>query len=457
MATSYGGRAARRYMASLPRARRSPAVPVLVIVWAGAAVVLALWWRNTQAVSGTAEWLIGASRITGLLAGYGGAVLVAFMARVPTLERRVGSDRVARWHAMGGRYTLCLMIAHLVLVIWGYALQGNTGIIDQTLTLVFDYPDMGKATVGTVLLLVVGVVSVAVVRRRLSYETWFYLHLTTYVGVYLAFWHQLTNGAEFLGDAAARTFWYVLYIGAAALVLWYRILAPAVLNMRHHLRVESVVPEAPGVLSILITGRRLHTLRAEPGQFFRWRFMTKGLRWTANPYSLSAMPRPDLLRITVKAVGGHSAALADLEPGTRVWAEGPYGSLTAARRKGDKVLLIAGGAGITPLRALFEVLPARPGDLKLLYRAHSEEDLALREELETIAAARGAQLYYSVNTPDGKRAARLTAGTLRKVAPDIEEHDVYLCGPPAMADAAWSALREAGVPGNRIHQESFEL
>jgi ferredoxin-NADP reductase len=304
---------------------------------------------------------------------------------------------------------------------------------------------------------VVAIVSAGAIRRRVSYETWYYLHLATYVALYLAFWHQIALGSEFLGDDVARAGWYGLYIGVAALVVWYRILAPIRLNLRHRLRVETVVPEASGVVSILIGGRRLRALRAEPGQFFRWRFLTRGLRWSANPYSLSAFPRADVLRITVKATGDHSAALRALRPGTRVWAEGPFGALTAARRSSPKVLLIAGGVGITPLRTLFEVLPAREGDLTLMYWARREEDLVLREELTTIALARKARLLFAVTQAEGGQAVPLDSDTLRRTVPDIAEHDVYLCGPPGMTDAAWQALRDVGVPKRRIHHETFEL
>lgn len=439
------------------RRRRSPAIPLLALAWAGAAAVLWLWWRDTPAVPGTAaDWLVNAGRLTGLLAGYAIALVIAQMARVPALERRVGSDRVARWHAMSGRYSLCLVIAHVALTLYGYALQAHTGIVAQTVSVVTDYPDMIKATIGTLMLLFVGFVSAGAVRRRMRYELWYYLHLLTYAAVYLAFWHQLATGSEFLGSAAARTAWYALYIAVGALLLWYRVLTPVRLNRRHRMRVESVVQETPGVVSVLISGRRLHRLGAEAGQFFRWRFLAKGLRWSANPYSLSAPPRPDMLRITVKAVGGHSGALARLRPGTRVWAEGPYGAMTAARRSRGKVLLLAGGAGITPLRALFETLPGLPGDLTLLYRARTAEELALRDELEAIADERGAQLLYAVNGPDGRRPA-ITAKMLRKILPDIALHDVYLCGPPGLAEESYSALREAGVPDRRIHHESFEF
>ncbi|KOU77813.1 ferric reductase [Streptomyces sp. MMG1533] len=439
------------------RPRRSPAAPLLVLFWAGMAAVLWLWWHNTPAVAATtADRLVNAGRITGLLAGYAIALVIAQMARVPALERRVGSDRVVRWHARSGRYALSLTLAHVVLILYGYALQADTGIVAQTVLVVTDYPRMIEAAVGTLLLLLVGFVSAGAVRRRMRYELWYYLHLLTYAAVYLAFWHQLATGVEFVGDATARTAWYALYVTVGALLLWYRVLTPVRLNLRHRMRVESVVQEAPGVVSVLIRGRRLHRLGAEAGQFFRWRFLTKGLRWSANPYSLSAPPRPDLLRITVKAVGEHSAALAGLAPGTRVWAEGPYGAMTAARRSRGKVLLLAGGAGITPLRALFETLPGAPGDLTLLYRARTPEELALRDELEAIADERGAQLLYAVNSPDGRRPA-ITAKMLRRILPDIARHDVYLCGPSGLAEESYAALREAGVPHRRIHHESFEF
>jgi predicted ferric reductase len=407
-------------------------------------------------VVGLAGWLTDAGRIAGLLCGYSCAVLVALMARVPLLERRIGSDRVARWHAMAGRYTVCLLVAHVTLILFGYAAQDGAGIVHETLSVVFDYPDMLKATTGTLILFAVGITSARAARRRISHEFWYYLHLLTYVAVFLTFFHQLALGSDFVGDTAAQAAWYVLYLGTAALVVWFRLLVPVRLNLRHKLRVESVYREAPGVFSIVVRGERLDELNAQAGQFFRWRFLSDGMRWTSTPYSLSAPPRPDLMRITVKALGDHSAAVGLLRPGTRVWAEGPYGALTAERHTGRKALLIAGGVGITPLRALFETLPGGPGDVTLLYRASTAEDLALGAELEAIAQWRGARVLYAVNGADGTRP-RFTADSLREAVPDLTAHDVYLCGPPAMARDLYRALRAAGVPDRRIHHESFEL
>ncbi|MEU2773005.1 ferric reductase-like transmembrane domain-containing protein [Streptomyces sp. NPDC007162] len=434
--------------------RRSPAAAVLTALWAGAAAVLALWWSDTGSIVGAAGWLTGAGRMAGLLCGYACAVLVALMARVPLLEVRVGSDRVARWHAMAGRYTVCLLVAHVVLILTGYAAQDHAPVVREAVDVVLHYPEMLKATAGTAILFAVGITSARAVRRRTSYEFWYYVHLLTYAAVFLAFGHQLALGNDLNGKPVATAFWYALYLGAAALVLWFRVLAPVRLNLRHRLRVESVQQEAPGVYSVVIRGRRIGELGAQAGQFFRWRFFGgDGMGWTSTPYSLSAPPRGDLLRITVKALGDHSAAVPLLRPGTRVWAEGPYGSLTADRATGRRSLLIAAGVGVTPLRALFETLP---GEVTLLYRARTAEDLALGGELEAIARWRGARVLYALNGPRGERPA-LTPEALRASFPGLAAHDVYICGPHGFAQEMYGALRAAGVPDRRIHHESFEL
>ncbi|WP_042395375.1 ferredoxin reductase family protein [Streptacidiphilus carbonis] len=433
---------------------------LLTAIGLGAAVVVFLWWNNTASVVSTAAWITNAGRLCGLLAGYAAPVLVVLMARIPLIDRTLGSDRLARWHAMGGRYMVGLVLSHVLLIIWGYALTDHNGLVHQTAQLVFHYPDMLKATIGTLLLLGVGAVSARAARRRLSYETWYYLHLATYVAIFLTFFHQLANGAEFVLEAKARIAWYGLYVGSAALILWFRFAVPTMLAFRHRLRVAEVRPEGPGVHSVFITGRFLNELAGatRSGQFFRWRFLQRGLLLAGNPYSLSAPPNADYLRITVKDLGGHSAALARLRPGTRVFAEGPYGAFTADRRPGrrGKVLLLAAGVGITPLRALFESIPARNGELTLVYRASSEDDLIFRAELESIAEARGARLYYLVGSRS-RIGEPLQARSLLGILPDLREHTVFLCGPDGMTRTAHEALETAGVPRNRIHHESFEF
>jgi predicted ferric reductase len=426
---------------------------VLAVIGMGAVAVIALWWHSTPDVSGFGGWLTGAGEILGLLAGYGVVVLVALMARLPPLERGIGTDQLARWHAMGGRYVVCIVVAHGLLILWGYAVEAHTTVVSETAWLLTQYPDVLMATVAGFLLLGVGIVSMRAARRRMRYETWYYLHLYTYLAVALAFSHQFAVGASFINNLAARFWWSAMYLTVAVLVLWYRVAVPLRAFARHEFKVIGVKAEGPGVISVYIGGRHLDELAAEPGQFFRWRFLTRSLWWSSHPYSLSAAPGTDVMRITVKDLGDHSQALSRLRPGTRVIAEGPYGAFTAGR-SGRGVVLLAGGVGITPLRAMFSTLP---GPVTLIYRASSERDIVFRTELDAIAAARGATVYYLVGSRAEIGGDPLSPKMLRSLVPGLDQQEVYVCGPSGMTSAAVSALRAAGVPRRQIHFESFEF
>jgi ferredoxin-NADP reductase len=218
------------------------------------------------------------------------------------------------------------------------------------------------------------------------------------------------------------------------------------------MRVAGVRPEGPGVVSIAVTGDHLAELHAQPGQFFRWRFLTPDLWRTAHPFSLSAAPTATELRLTVKALGDGSTDLQDVPIGTWVIAEGPYGAVTSARRSRRNVLLIAGGVGITPMRALFETLPLGPGeDLLLLYRARTPEELLFRDELDAIAVRRGARVGYLL----GADREPLSAAGLQRMVPDLADRDVYLCGSPGLTSAVRASLRTAGLPPGQLHEERF--
>ena len=427
------------------------------VIALGAAAVIALWWYSTPRTGGTGALLTGAGDALGLLAGYGFVMLVALMARLPPLERGIGADRLARWHAMGGRCVITLVTGHVLLIVWGLAVTAHEKVTSETGTLLTAYPDVLMATAGWFLLLGVAAFSARAARRRLSYETWYYAHLYTYLAIALAFSHQFADGPAFTSNLAARVAWSALYGTVAALIVWYRVLTPLWNAARHRFTVQSIQPEAPGVVSVFITGQDFGRLRAEPGQFFRWRFLTRELGWQSHPYSLSAMPRPDLIRITVKARDGHADSLAHLEPGTRVIAEGPYGAFTPSVSN-QPVLLIAGGVGITPVRAMFAALPKRMSDgITLLYRASHPRDVIFSRELGAIAADRNAALHYLIGSRAELGYDPLGPLHLQRMVPGLHRYEAYVCGPPGMTQTAVESLRAAGIPRRRIHRESFDF
>ncbi|MGK5522726.1 ferredoxin reductase family protein [Micromonospora sp. URMC 107] len=415
------------------------------------------WWLDTPANSlrTTAATLTAAGRITGLVAGYLLLVQVLMMSRLPVLERWAGGERIARWHRDVGATLLVAVLAHASLILVGYADLEDNPVLTEAGVLLRDYEDMVSAFAAAGILVLVGLTSVRAIRTALPYELWHALHLSSYAVLLLGFAHQFSNGAQLFRPGPVRTFWIAMYALVLAALLWGRAVAPLAFNLRHRLRVADVVAESPDTVSIYLTGDRLERLELLGGQFFRWRFLARGCWWQAHPFSVSAAANGRWLRLTVKVVGAHTADLRDLEPGTRVWAEGPSGTFTAAHRTRERALLIAGGSGITPIRAMLEELP--PG-AALIYRARTPADVLLHRELDWLAEARDTAIWYVVGSrhDPGPRQVMSPDG-LRRLVPDLARRDVYLCGPPGLVEQSLRVLREAGVPRRQVHVATFEL
>ncbi|MER7332114.1 MULTISPECIES: ferredoxin reductase family protein [unclassified Micromonospora] len=415
------------------------------------------WWLGTPAGSlrTTAATVTAAGRITGLVAGYLLLVQVLMTSRLPVLERWVGGERIGRWHRDVGATLLVAVLAHVSLILVGYAGLEDNSVLTEAGVLLRDHEDMVSAFAAAGILVLVGLTGVRAIRTVLPYELWHALHLSSYAVLLLGFGHQFSSGAQLFRPGPVRTFWIAMYVLAVAALLWGRVVVPLAFNLRHRLRVADVIAESPDTVSVYLTGDRLDRLDLLGGQYFRWRFLTRGCWWQSHPFSVSAAANGRWLRITVKIVGGHTADLRDLDPGTRVWAEGPAGTFTAAHRTRERALLIAGGSGITPIRALLEELP--PG-AALIYRVRTPADVLLHRELDWLARARDTAIWYVVGSRHdaGPRQVLSPAG-LRRLVPDVTRRDVYLCGPPGLVAQSLRVLRQAGVPRRQIHLATFEL
>lgn len=436
-------------------------VGVRVVLMAGALAIVLMWWLDPSPLHGAGATVTAAGRLTGLLGAYLVLVQLLLMGRLAWFERAVGFDRLTAWHRGLGTNTVVLLVTHVLLVVEGYSLADHRSIASTGWRVLSTYPSMLTATAGMLLFGLVAFTSARAARRRLSYEAWYAVHLTAYVAVALAFGHQVAAGQDFVGHPVNRALWWGLYLFVAAELVRGRVLLPVRGWFRHRLLVDRVVAESPGVVSVWVRGRRLDELGAEAGQFMLWRFLAPGHLWSAHPYSLSTAPDNGRLRITVKDAGDHSAALAHLRPGTPVIAEGPFGHFTLGRRVRSRLLLVAGGSGIGPIRALVEELvvrgPRHHLDAVLLYRAGDAGDLALRDELDHLAQRAGLRVVYLVGHRSEMGRDPLAPAAIDRLVPDVRSRDVYVCGPSGMTHNVLRAMRELRVPVGQLHSEDFEM
>lgn len=438
--------------------RNNKATWFLAVVGAIGGVVLGLTIQAVLPLTGTLSQLIYVVSVLAASIGtYGVLVLLLLIARLPVLERAIGQDHLVVWHKRIAPWSMSLVFAHIILVVTAYGMDAKVNWFAEMWSLVTKTPWMLPALIGTAAIIAAGWTSWNRVRRTIKHETWWTIHLYTYLGIALAFAHQITSGGPFL-SGWSRALWVGLYVVLFAAIGWYRLLVPIYTSLRHGLRVSAVVPEAPGVMGVWVKGRDLDRLGAQDGQFFNWRFMFPGLGYEAHPYSISAI-RGDMMRITVKAAGDASAKMAKLPVGTRVFVEGPYGAITPGRVAPDpedrtrRTVLVAGGVGVGPVAALAERL-AGEAPLDIIYRASSMEAMAHRDELWALQSRPRVKVHLM---PGNRRAYPLSPEHLRTTVGRLEDAQVYVCGPAALNRQVGRSAKALGARPANIHHEVFDL
>lgn len=450
---------------------------ILVYGFLGAnlACVLYLWFSNSGGLfaSGTAgSFELALGRLSGLLLVK--LVLMQFliMSRAPFLEQVFGLDRLSRWHHFIGKYLILFLVAHPIFLALAYSKLNEVNFWTQYMNFL-QWEDVPRAVVAFWLLILVIGYSLLMVWRNWNFEKWYVAHLLVYVAVVLAFGHQLEVGGD-LQVGWPMYYWLGIYAFVFACVGLYRFLLPILLFWKHRFVVERVAQETPGVYSVYITGQKMEEFKFRNGQFVVVRFLDGKRKWQAHPFSLSQGYNGKELRLSIRGIGDFSKEVGGVEPKTFVIIEGPYGVFTEKRLKGREVLLIAGGIGITPIRAIMEDLVKQKKQVVLFYANRTEADIALRGEVEGLALARHWPVHHFISNmekPAGIQLSNVIIGdktgsvregfvgaqALKDLVSDITNYEVFLCGPPPMMSAVTKALLEVGVKKENIYSERFSL
>ncbi len=226
------------------------AAEIVLVLIANGALILAMWARHGGLDQGSTLGgiLTGIGQVTALFGTYLALIQLVLMSRSPWLDQVFGMDRLASAHRWIGFATVWLLLGHGVFTTIGYAIGDRQNPVAEFLTLVTTYPYVLMATVSGGLFAAVAISSMRKARRKLSYETWYGIHLYAYLAIALGFLHQLFVGTDFIHDPVAVAYWISLYArdrGAGAGLSRPR---PIRLNLRHRLRVTSVVCRGAGCL-----------------------------------------------------------------------------------------------------------------------------------------------------------------------------------------------------------------
>ncbi|MCE3004518.1 MAG: ferric reductase-like transmembrane domain-containing protein [Xanthomonadaceae bacterium] len=385
------------------------------------------------------------------------ALEFALIARLRAVAQPFGIDALQGFHRGLGFAALGFALAHpLLLLADGMAARG------------FD-PFAGPVALrpgAAAFWLLLALVATTLWRRRLrlSYEAWLALHrwaaLLLLAG---ALWHVfLVEGRS--GAPLMRALWSVYALLVVALVLQHR-LGAMLRAWRRPWQVVENRPERGDARTLVVEPVGHRGFDFEPGQF-AW-LLTGRTPFSAQQHPITFAGSAEQgasrrLAFTIKALGDWSREVVPrLAPGARLWLDGPHGVFTPEREPAIGLLLIGGGVGITPMRAILLTMRDR-GDRRpvlLLHAASSPERMTFREEFE--ALAREIALTYVPVAEDapagwtGERGRIDHALLARHLPPQRAHWQCFVCGPPPMLDAMERLLPACGFPAARVHTERF--
>jgi predicted ferric reductase len=351
--------------------------------------------------------------LVGKFTGLSGAILLLVQLLL------ISWGKKTKLHKINGKIAFTFILVHVASMFYIYGLSVSK--IDDVL----------EAFIALLLLILIIFTSVFI-RNKLKYEIWYSIHLLTYLAVLLAFSHQKTP---------FPVFWKSLYIFTFANIFYFKFLKIVINFVRHKFKIEKIVQETSSTVSVYITGNNIDKFVYEPGQYVVIRFLDKNLFWQAHPFSFSSMPGNTYLRLTIKNSGDFTSQLVTchLTLGTYVVLDGPHGNFITSQSKLNKMLLLAGGVGVTPLRALIEQFNILKKDVMMVYAIKNKDEILFAQEL----------IKYKVKYVMG----HLQKDNLKELVPDIASREVYICGPEGFNQSMKQYAREFGV--KYTHLEEF--
>jgi predicted ferric reductase len=432
------------------------------LVWAALGIailgVVSLWAISSfnGLVSSPAGALTALGQLAGLLAALCALIQFMLMGRIGWIEGPFGLDRLAIFHRLNGYATISLILIHPLLLSFGYGLNAGVSALSQYITFITTFPDVSKALIAQILFISVVATSIYIVRKKLAFEQWYWVHLLVYAAIFLAFFHQIAVGSTFTASPLYKSIWIGLYGFVALNVLYYRFLKLGIGFGKHQFRVAKVQRESSSATSIYIALKNQDKWKFKAGQFVMVRFLTKELWLQEHPFSISMMPKEGRIRLTIKNIGDFTAAVQNLKEGASVFVSGPFGHFTSDLSTNSKRLYIAGGVGVTPIRALIEEGRGHE-DSQLLYANKTSADTILEHELETLLGAANIKLMYSDDPKANGEHGRIDLNAISRLVPDYMNRDIFLCGPAGMMNAIVEGLIKANYPSERIFYERFAL
>lgn len=384
------------------------------------------------------------------------AVQFVLIARFRRITAPYGIDLILQYHKQIALVAVLLILAHPVIL-----------VVQQPWRLELLNPLRGNwasrfALLSLLSLLLIVVVSVWRKPLKINYEAWRVSHLVLSLSALVFAQLHVALAGLYTNTWWKHALWIVISAAMVGVVIYLRLIKP-VQQWGHPYRVTEVKAEQGETTTLTLEPDGHPGLSFLPGQF-AWLKLGRPYTVDEHPYSFaSSAETPGRLSFGIKALGDFSSSIKDVEVGSPAYVDGPHGAFSIDRYQAPGYIFVAGGVGITPFMSFLHTMRDRkdPRPVLFFYAGKDEESLTYRDEIDALKRALDLEVVYVLEEPPeggGYEEGFVTPEVLSKyLSADRLRRQTFVCGPPAMMEAVQDALREVGIPREKIQMEQFDL
>ena len=290
--------------------------------------------------------------------------------------------------------------------------------------------------------------------KGLSNTIWQILHYIIYLLFFFGFYHAYNFGSD-SNHILIKLLYVSMFIGFI-LGLVYRTYYKFKNDKRQRIKLKRIDTETEDTFTLVFD--RPKWLRFKPGQFCFLRIDCKGL-YARHPFTIASEPQDQELRFTIKNTGRFTNVAKNLNSGSYVNIDGPFGKFGISNTYHD-IVMIAGGVGITPFISMVDNL-IKTNDNRniiLLYGSQKYDNIIFKDKIDKIKNKNFKKLY--ILSEDENIGDFCEKGFLNKTILDnhvikFHKSKFYICGPEIMKKAVNSYLYDFGVLQENIISEDF--
>lgn len=355
---------------------------------------------------------------------------------------------VNKLHRILGTYGIVFILAHPLLETWAY-LKTIPWLFAFSFENTLEF-HISFGRIALILFFVIWVTS-AVLRKKMKFRPWKYIHYLSYPLMAFVFFHAFDIGTFLETEPFIRTVWFTMLLIYLVLVglrlgigggLWKR--AYELASIEH-------VGD-----SIIILRLKPKQLAIDPSRIGQYAYLQVSRFHEAHPFTIMDQDeKTGELIFGIRKIGSFTHSLEKLPIGSDLLVDGPYGAFTLEAQNESPRVVIAGGIGVTPFARLAK---AYGKGMTFIHCNRTQNDIVWREQIKSSAEKYIDVLDESHDSPDANTLlGRLDIEKIKLILGEKQIHETpfFLCGSPMFVKIMKETLKKAGVPKERLYSEEL--